>query len=362
MSYFKPAEEIYKEMTSTLGDVDTSENNSFIYNSNMPAAMELANVLLDLDNILLKAFARLQLENGYSDYMDLRFEEMGVERKEATTARVPCVFTGAVNTTLPVGSVVGTLDNRLYVTESEITIGEDGTAEGYVLANEPGAKYNVKAGEISYFPVKYNGITSVTNLEDYTEAYDRESDEEYYKRYIFKVQNNATSGNVNHYKQWCMSVTGVGSAKIYDCTNANGEKERGCVLCVITDSNHRAASEELLQDIKDYIETQRPVGATVYVISSTELAINIDVSLVIDTISYTIDQVKATINEALVNYFVELDEDTTTNYVSINKINSIIMSCTGVKDINTLTINGSNKSVDVPVNNVAVLGNLEVSN
>lgn len=362
MPYFKPAEEIYKEMTSTLGEVDTSENNSFIYNSNMPTAMELANALLNLDNTLLRAFAKLQLENGYSNYMDQRFMEMGVERKEATTARVLCTFTGSVNTVLPVGSIVGTLDNRLYVTESDIAIGENGTATGYVLANENGAKYNVKAEEISYFPIKYNGITSVSNLEDYTEAYDRESDEEYYKRYIFKVQNNSTSGNVNHFKQWCLSVTGVGSAKIYECTNADGKKENGCVLCVITDSNHRAASEELIKEIEDYIETERPVGATVYVISSTELAINVNVSLVIDTISYTIDQVKATINEALVNYFVELDEDTTTNYVSINKINSIIMGCAGVKDINTLTINGGNANVDVPVNSVAVLGELEVSN
>ena len=64
MSYFRSAEEIYKEMDSTLTDVDTSEN-SFIYNNHMPVAMEIANSLLNLDEAEKKSFISLALENGY---------------------------------------------------------------------------------------------------------------------------------------------------------------------------------------------------------------------------------------------------------------------------------------------------------
>lgn len=348
MSYFKSAEEIYKEMTSTLGDVDTSENNSFVYNSNMPAAMELANALLNLDNTPLKAFARLQLENGYSDYMDLRFEEMGVERKEATTARVPCAFTGSVGTTLPVGSVVGTLDNRLYVTETEITIGEDGTAEGFVIANESGAKYNVKPGEISYFPVKYNGITSVTNLEDYTKAYNRESDEEFYKRYIFKVQNNATSGNVNHYKQWALEVTGVGSAK---CIPGAGN-----VKVIITNSNKRAASEELIQKVYEHIDEVRPILAgTLTVTTVKEITINVTANVEIDT-SVMLGDVQDLFVKSIEDYFANTVYNT--KKISIAKLNALLMDINGVVDAANLKINNNISNITLKEDEIAVVGNV----
>lgn len=357
MSYFRSAEEIYKEMDSTLTDVDTSEN-SFIYNNHMPVAMEIANSLLDLDEAEKKSFISLALENGYSDYIDLRADEYGLTRKTATYARVLVKFTGAKGTVLPVGSIVGTLDNRLYVTESDMTIGEDGTGSCYVRANESGAKYNVDIGEISYFPIKYTGITNVINEEAYTEAYDKESDEDFVKRYYIKVQEVATSGNVSHYKQWCLSVNGVGSANVYECTNASGEEENGCVLCIITNSNHKGANEELIEEVKTYIEVLRPVGAKVYVISSTELTINIAVTLVINTKEYTLDSIKESINTAIENYFAELDSDTNVNYVSLAKISSIIMNCAGVIDVRNLTLNGGTVNIDVPKDSVAVLGTL----
>lgn len=357
MSYFKSAEEIYNEMTSTMTDVDTSEN-SFIYNNLMPVAMEIANSLLDLDEAEKKSFISLALENGYSDYIDLRANEYGLTRKLATYARVLVKFTGAKGTILPVGSIVGTLDNRLYVTESDMTIGEDGTGSCYVLASEAGSKYNVDIGDISYFPIKYTGITSVTNEAAYAEAYDKESDEDFVKRYYIKVQEVASSGNLSHYKQWCLSINGVGSANVYECTNASGEEENGCVLCIITNSNHKGASEELIEEVKTYIETVRPVGAKVYVISSTELTIDIAARLVINAKEYTLDVIKETIKTAIEDYFAELDSDTDVNYVSVAKISSIIMNCTGVIDVRNLTLNGGTVNIDVPKDSVAVLGTL----
>lgn len=346
MSYFKSAEEIYKEMTSTLGDVDTSENNSFIYNSNMPAAMELANALLNQDNILLKAFARLQLENGYSDYLDLRCLEMGIERKEATTARVLCTFTGSINTILPVGSVVGTLDNRLYVTEIEITIGEDGTATGYVLANESGAKYNVNAGEISYFPVKYNGITSVTNLEDYNEAYDKESNEALYDRYMLKIRTPATSGNKYHYEQWALEVTGVGSAK---CIPGAGN-----VKVIIANSNKRAASEELIEETYNHIDEVRPLLAgTLFVVTVKEIAMNITANVEIDT-SVILGDVQETFKKSIEDYF-----DNTvysTKKISIAKLGALLMDIEGVVDYSNLKINNSTSNISLNEEEIAVVG------
>ena len=359
MSYFKTAEDIYDEMHTLSGPVDTSEN-SFIYNNHMPVAMEISQALMDLDEAEKKSFISLAAANKYSDYIDLRADEIGLTRKAATKAEILCTFTGAKGTVLPAGSIVGTTDNRLYVTENEITIGEDGTATGYVLANDYGAAYNVEAGEICYFPIKYNGITSVTNTEPYEEAYDKESDGDFLVRYYLKVQEVATSGNTSHYKQWCLSVTGVGSANVYECTNANLEEENGCVLCIITDSNHKGASDELIEEVKSYIETVRPVGAKVYIISSTELSINIGATLVINSKEYDLDSIKESIKVAIEDYFAELDSNTDINYVSVAKINSIIMNCAGVIDVRSLTLNNAAENIDIPVNSVGVLGTLTV--
>lgn len=361
MSYFKSAEEIYKEMNSTFESVDTSEN-SFIYNNHMPVAMEISTAFLNLDEADKKSYISLALENGYSDYIDLKADEYGLTRKSATYARVLIKFTGANGTVLPSGSIVGTLDNRLYVTEADMTIGEDGTGACYVISSEAGAKYNVNIGEISYLPIKYTGIISVTNEKAYTEAYDKESDEEFVKRYYVKVQEVATSGNVSHYKQWCLGISGVGSANIYECTNAAGQKENGCVLCIITDSNHKGASEELVKQVKEYIESVRPVGAKVYVISSTELEISIAATLVINTKEYDLESIKESIKKSIEVYFSELDSDTNVNYVSIAKINSIIMNCTGVIDVRNLTLNNNTVNIDVAKDSVAVLGTLAITN
>ena len=360
MSYFKTAEEIYKEMTSSLGDVDTSEN-SFIYNNLMPVAMEIATSLLDLDEAEKKSFISLALENGYSDYIDLRADEYGLIRKTATYARVLVKFTGASGTILPLGSIVGTLDNRLYVTESDMTIGEDGTGTCYVVSSETGSKYNVNIGEINYFPIKYSGITSVTNESEYTEAYDKESDEEFVKRYYLKVREIATSGNVSHYKQWCLSIKGVGSVNVYECKNDKYEKENGSVLCVITDSNHRGADEELIDQVKSYIETVRPVGAKVYVISSSELTINVSAKLVINTKEYTKEEIEKSIKSSIEEYFIYLDDNRDINYISIAKISAIMMSYVGVIDIRELLLNEDRNNIDIPNNTVPILGTLNIT-
>ncbi len=358
--FYRSAEDIYSDAVTTITEVDISEG-SLIYNAMFPMAMQLSYALMSLDELSKQVYASTAYKAGYSKYLELRANEVGIDKKLATYANVLITVTGKPNALFEKGSIVSTKDNRMYVSIEDLTLDENGTGKVIVAADKSGSRYNVKAGDINYLPIKYTGIVSVTNEEEYTDAYDDETDKDLYARYLVKVRSNATSGNTSHYYLWAMSVKGVGSARIYECTNDKGENENGCVLCNITSSNHEAASEELIKSVKDYIETQRPVGAKVYVISATELPINIECTLVCDLKQYDLETIKVNIQEAIRNYFADLDDDTDINYVSYAKLNSVIFNSVGVIDVRGLTVNGGTANIDVAKNEVAVLNELNIS-
>lgn len=363
MSYYMTAENLYNEMKLSIADVDTSEN-SYIYNALFPSAMEISYALLCLDEAEKKVFASSALESGYSKYLDRRVEEYGITRKTATYAQLQVTFTGKVGTIINQGSIVSTNDNRLYKTLTDVTIGTDGTTTCYVLANKTGSAYNVKVGDISYLPIKYSGVTSVTNTELYNSAYDDETDQDLYARYLLKIQTPSTSGNVYQYKEWCLSCTGVGDAHVYPLKDENLQPKNGHVTCIIADSNKEPASNELIQTVKNYIdpndgtgEGQAPIGATVHVLSVKPVNINIQFDVQIDT-SITLDNVKSTLSNSVIKYL----RDTTFNSkkVNITKIGSFILDINGVLDYSNLKLNNTTENINLSEIEVGVLGEIDI--
>ena len=108
------------------------------------------------------------------------------------------------------------------------------------------------------------GISSVTNAQATHDGFDEEDDASLYNRLIFKVRQPATSGNKNEYIQWATSVAGVGKAVVISLWNGNGT-----VKVLITDTNGNPASADLQKKVAAYIETVRPIGATVTVAAPT---------------------------------------------------------------------------------------------
>lgn len=359
MSYYISAESLYKEMATHVTNADTSQN-SYVYNALFPSAMEISYGLLNLDEALKQVFASSATTSGYSTYLEKRVSEMGITRKKATYANIPVKFTGKVGTIIKKGTIVSTNDNRLYTTLSDCTIGADGTIISSVIADSSGSSYNVKAGEINYFPVKYNNVVSVINEADYNDAYDDETDKELYDRYLLKVQLPATSGNVYQYEQWCLSCTGVGNVKVYPLKDENLNSKNGHVTCVIADSNYKGASADLINTVKNYIdpndgtgEGQAPIGATVHIISVSEILLNITADVQIDT-STTLGIVQDSLSTLVENYLKSIA--LTTKKISIAKIGSLIMNISGVEDYSNLKINNSTDNITLSETQVAVVG------
>ncbi|HAR86517.1 MAG TPA: hypothetical protein DCR69_12370, partial [Clostridium sp.] len=242
--------------------------------------------------------------------------------------------------------------NLIFSTTVEATI-LSGSAEIPIKSENIGSKYNVLANTIINLPVSIVGISSVNNNLTTTGGTNIETDEELKSRLLLQIQNPATSGNPAHYKLWTMSVDGVGACKIFSLWNGPGT-----VQVVIVDSNKKVANETLINSVADYIETQRPIGPTVSVISAAEKVINVDVTLTINT-GYTLETIKTSIEENINKYLQDIAFNA--DYVSYARIGGIILDTDGVIDYSNLQLNNLMANIAISAKEVAVLGTVTVA-
>ena len=358
MSYYKNPKEMYTEdfIGNTLG-LYTEEGGNF-YNLVFPFYMRISYLTQLADEVTHKTNMTDALKYGYSSFVDKRADELGLVRKEGTYAKFEVKLTGKPDYTTSNNIVVGTKDNRLYYSEGNVVFDSEGKAIVEVTAENPGSLYNVKAGEVTEFPIKYANIISVVNEKDYDEAYDEESDDFLANRYYLALQNNKTSGNTAHYKSWCLEVTGCNYCKVVPLWNGNGT-----VKCVIANANKRSASPELIQQVKDHVAKlndgtgKAPIGADLTVVSYTEKTIDIDLKVLLDT-GYELDEVKAIIKTTLETRFKDMDIDS--EAIRIFDIYKALSKIDGILDISDIKLNNGTSTIKLN-DEIPILGTLIVT-
>ncbi|WP_271814168.1 baseplate J/gp47 family protein [Clostridium beijerinckii] len=349
MAFYKSAEDYYKEMTSTITDVDTSEH-SLIYAALMPACYELSYQSLMLDEVTKRVFAKSALENGYYDDLKNRCLEMGIEQKLATTATGTIKITGKINSKLPSGVLVSTALGITYLTQSDVIVNSEGIGYTGIIASDKGSKYNANVGDVSLLPVKYEGIYGVTNESKIDNGYDDETYEALYNRYLLKIQTPATSGNKYHYEQWALEVTGVGFAK---CIPGAGN-----VKVIIANSNKRAANDELIKEVYSHINEVRPILAGILtVVTVKEITINITANVEIDS-SVILGDVQNIFASAAKEYLS--NKVYTTKKVSLAKLGGILVDIDGVVDYAELKINNGTSNITLGDEEIAVIGSVSL--
>lgn len=367
MSYYNKPDNIYNEMILNVTNTDTSEN-SYVYNALYPNAMQLSYCLLLMDQVENKVFASKAVENGYSDYLELRCSEIGIVRKQATYATPNVTFTGKVGTQVPQGFIVSTNDNRLYTTNMTTIIGSDGTVTIQVMAEKVGSAYNIKAGDINYIPSKYSGIVSVINKDSYIDAYDKETDIDLYNRYLTKVRKNAISSNKAYIQEQATSVTGVGKADVYPLCDENLNFKEGHVVVMVIDSNGEPASVDLLQKVKYYLspddeglgEGVCDIGMKIHVIAPTSFKIDVTANILVDTSITTIDIIKSTFTTNLTSYLKNTVFKT--RKLVYSKIEGLLIGINGCEDISNLKVNGDINNITLTNLQLAEAGNITLNN
>ena len=135
---------------------------------------------------------------------------------------------------------------------------------------------------------------------------------------------------------------GVGNCKVIPLWQGNGT-----VKVIIVTAENESASAELIQEVYDYIESQRPIGATVTVVSPAPLSIDLTAD-VYGTASP--DAVKA----AMTAYLKQTGF--TLSYVSLAQMGKLLLSISGITDYKDLKLNGKAANVELTNEQIPVAG------
>lgn len=329
----------------TLTDTDkTAIEGSFARDMIDTNAVEFENSYAEMTMLRDAAFA----ETAWGDYLTLRAEEFGIQRKKAVQANGAVTVTGQSGAYIIRGSLFQTKDGlRFYTTESA-TIPADGTeVEIAVQAADVGVKGNVAAGTITEIPYSIPNVYSVTNQTKCTDGADEETDAALLARLLFRVRQPITSGNANHYRSWAMSVDGVGNCKVIPLWNGNGT-----VKVIIVTAENESASTELIQKVARYIESQRPIGATVTVVSPAPVSVDITAEV------YGTANAEA-VTETVSNYFK--NTGFSLSYVSLAQIGRLILGVNGITDYRNLKLNGKAENISLTNEQIPVAGKVVLS-
>ena len=304
-------------------------------------SIEFENSKAEMNLMIQAAFAG----TAWGDYLTMRCAEYGIDRKLATSAIGNVTFSGQENIVVPAGSLVGVKNGVQFLTNDNCTLDESGKGTVAITCTETGTKGNVQAGTINNLPMSIAGVNSVTNLEATHDGFEQESDTELLNRYKIAVRTPSTSGNIYHYYNWAMSITGVGACKIVPLWSG-----AGTVKVIIVNDNMQTASAEIIKAVADYIESVRPIGATVTVISPVPKLINISVDVIgkVDK-----DLLISDINKYIQSRNLEL------TYISSAQVGKILMQ-QNISDYQNLTLNGQNR-VDATQDELLSVGTVTIN-
>ena len=179
---------------------------------------------------------------------------------------------------------------------------------------------------------------------------DAETDDALRDRYLLTINDKPFGGNIAQYGAEMKSIEGVGEIQLYPVWNGGSS-----VKISVVDSEFNKISNDFVNTLQNLIDPtpqgiglgMAPIGHTVTITTPTEVAINIESTVVLNS-GYTLGQVTPLIRAAIEAYLLNLREDwgkpdDLNNYslaVYIARINAAALGVAGVANITGTTING----------------------
>lgn len=336
-------------------DLQTREG-SWAYDQAAPIAWEIWRVLMTL-NELIEAF---YVTPRSGPYLDEHAKLFALARRTGTKAAAKLSLSGNDGTVVPAGTMF--YAGELAFELSADAVIRDGGAEGYVRAAQVGQRYNVPAGAINQVLRSVPGLLSFANFAAEGGS-DPESDEALYERLDEKRKRPPTSGNPAHYREWALSVDGVGVARPVRLW-----KGPGTVLVIIAGHDMKPVDNAIVSACADYIQTQRPVGADVTVHSAKAVTVSVSAQVVLER-GASLAEVKRIFTSKLDAYLADLTVDSFNNddldfdpiTVYVTKVGAILSSTDGVLDFGGLTLNGSACNLEVDIDGIPLTGEVSLT-
>ncbi|HBG8432969.1 TPA: baseplate J/gp47 family protein [Clostridioides difficile] len=343
---------VHERMLSNFQDVSTLEGD-FIYDATRPTAEQIAELKqLGLQNNLRIAFP----QTSYGTYLEWLGECKGVFKNQPTKATGVITFTGMQGTIITKGTIVTTIatDEKQSI-EFELletkTIGENETVDIKAESRIVGTIGNVSKGSISVLLGSISGVKSITNKEDFRGGTDIEDEEHFRERVLVAEQEDKLSGASSDYIRWAKEVDGVGYA--YVVSEWAGA---GTVKVLILDKNRKAATQELIDKVQEYIyplnisegenrDGKAPIGALVTVVTPDTLLINVKASFIFSN-GFSEETVLNNLKTKIDKYLDKIDLGGTVSYNAIQAIvGSMMLTDEGIEDFSNLTINDVKENI-----------------
>jgi uncharacterized phage protein gp47/JayE len=331
-----------------LGELKLAEVREGSYTNTLisPVAHELWKVTQSLDAVISMVFP----DETSGIYIDMNAVPYGIVRKAGEKARAHMVIHGVDGTVVEKGKAFLTAESLQYTLDSRVVL-TNGIGNGTLTAVGIGERYNVAAGAIFRQSVNQTGINKVDSGAA-TGGADAETDAAYVTRYNEYRKRPPTSGNEAHYKQWATETDGVDSAKIYRLWAGPGT-----VKVLIVGPRKQPVDGTIVSKCAEHIETVRPIGATVSVMSAVGKAIDVSATVTTEP-STDLEIVSNTFELALMAY---LEGIAFRDYAVVyNRIGYILLGIDGVTDFSKLTINGGAGDIVIGDDEVPVPGTIEV--
>lgn len=265
-------------------------------------------------------------------------------------------FTGVQGTIITKGTIVTTVatDEKQSI-EFELletkTIGESETVDIKAECRETGTIGKVSQNTVTVLLGSINGIKSVTNKESFKGGTDIEDEEHFRERVLVAEQEDKLSGANSDYIRWAKEVDGVGYA--YVVAEWNGA---GTVKVLILDKNRKAATQELIDKVQEYIyplnvsegenrDGKAPIGAIVTIATPQTLLINVKASFVFSN-GFSQETVLNILKNKIDKYLDKIDIGGTVSYNAIYSLTgSMMLADEGIQDFSNLTINDGTTNI-----------------
>lgn len=322
-------------LDNVSSDVDKREG-SIIYDALAPVAYLLAQTYFNLDQFIDLVCG----DTAVGEYLDRVVADYGITRKPATYATRKIVTTGTVD----IGTRWGINDTSYVISALLSENAYSATCEqlGDIGNTYSGALENID---------NVSGVTA-TLTDIITSGEEEETDDNLRARFYIQVQAPITSGNTDNYVKWALEVSGVGKAKVFPIWDGPGT-----VKVLVVDEN-MSIDTTLETTVAAYIETVRPIGATVTVDSPTSLTINATANVVLDG-SKTLADVQTAFITALTAYLKDTVFETYS--VSYAKVGSLLLAIEGVDDYNTLLVNAGTVSITLNDTEMPICGTVTLT-
>lgn len=328
-------------------DVDTRQG-SLVGDLTRGNADEFSYAYKLLDFILKTSVLGLNMP---SDILTIKAQEYGITRYPANGSKGIVTFTGDEGTVIPKGTVVRNSIGEIvrFQTNADVKIPEGkNSVDVGVESIEKGLKSNVRAGAIDTVVGDLSGVLDVSNKAQTEGGYNEQTDEELLERIYNRINRPITSGNVYHYEKWATDIDGIRKAKVYPLWDGNGT-----VKVVLLSTSGTAPTEEKRKEVAEYIEENRPIGATVTVTGAKEVPIDVEATLTIRD-GYSVDEVTQEYTEMLTLIFS--DTAFKTDVVRYSRLAALALDTEGVVDWEGMTINGKDHNIVLNDDEIAVVG------